>query len=67
MLASNFPDIKKVVEAHSLGLLCDPDVESVTEMVKSLEAKEGSFSFKELSSLSWTKQEEKLVALYEGI
>jgi len=67
VLASNFPDLKEIVQTHGLGLVSKVDVHSLINAIKQLENQESSFGFKNLFKLSWKKQEEKLLALYEDL
>jgi glycosyltransferase involved in cell wall biosynthesis len=68
VLASDFPEIRRVVEQFSLGKVCHPGRESVLAAVLSFVDKppeRGAAS--DLSSLSWDQQTKRLVSLYQRL
>jgi glycosyltransferase involved in cell wall biosynthesis len=69
VIASNFPDIARVVEQFKLGRCCDLDVESIEREVLSIESKRsfGAIDTSELTTLSWQAQALKLNALYSKL
>jgi glycosyltransferase involved in cell wall biosynthesis len=67
ILASDFPDIKKVLEAYGIGECCNLDAFSVREAVIELANSEKSFLFSDLIPLSWQAQEQKLQDLYRQL
>lgn len=69
ILASNFPDIAKVVEEYSLGKCTELEKESIYSAIKEFEnlRKFPKIDSNELYELSWATQENKLIKLYEEI
>lgn len=66
VLASNFPDIKKIIDEYGVGECCDLDVDVVVETIKKIEMNTLDFSFKNLQPLTWQDQEKILLNLYAG-
>lgn len=67
VLASNFPDIKILVEEHKIGRCCDLQLENVVKTIQEMEASEVDFSFNNLQILTWQSQERKLLDLYKKL
>jgi len=67
ILASDFPDIRAVLETYGIGECCNLDAASVCEAVVELAKSEKAFHFSDLTSLSWQAQEQKLQELYQQI
>ncbi|MGE9746017.1 glycosyltransferase [Bdellovibrio bacteriovorus] len=69
VLASEFPDIKAVIDTYGIGSYCSLDVESIRSKVISLQEKGdvARISLADLYPLSWKVQEEKLLRLYDKI
>ena len=67
VLASNFPDISKIVNEYSLGRVCDLKVNSIIHEIMKIEAEDPYFKFHDLSELNWHNQEKKLLAIYQKI
>jgi glycosyltransferase involved in cell wall biosynthesis len=67
ILASDFPDIKKVIEDFELGMVCSFDYESLKKAVKELDHLSPERSTKDLYELSWDRQSDKLINLYKDI
>jgi glycosyltransferase involved in cell wall biosynthesis len=69
VIASNFPDISKVVNQYKLGLSVDLNIEDIAECIKQFESDEldVNFSASDLSELSWEAQALKLKKLYENV
>ena len=67
VLASNFPDISKIVNEYKLGIIVELTVENVTEGVKRFEnnKSELDLSNTDLSELSWDAQARHLTQLYK--
>ena len=63
-LASNFPDMSNMVNAHSLGRVCDLTVSSIVNEIQKFESEDPEFQFQGLSELSWDNQEKKLLKIY---
>jgi glycosyltransferase involved in cell wall biosynthesis len=66
VLASDFPDIRDVLETYSLGLLTTLEPISIKKAIISFEKKkvEVNFSIEDLQPLSWTAQARNLLDLY---
>ncbi|MFT7388548.1 MAG: glycosyltransferase involved in cell wall biosynthesis [Candidatus Endobugula sp.] len=69
VLASNFPDISKIVNQYKLGICVDLNVDGITDGIKRFESKELDMNLRpsDLSALSWEAQALKLTKLYENI
>ena len=69
VLASNFPDISKIVNQYKLGLSVDLNVEDITEGIRRFESDELDIKFNvsDLSELGWEAQAQKLTTLYENV
>lgn len=67
VLASNFPDIKRIVDEHEVGQCCELDVEEIRSAVKNIEKSTATYSAKELEKLSWQEQEKILLDLYRSL
>lgn len=67
MLASNFPDIIEVVDKFNLGKYASLEIEDMFKAIKEFEQMEELPKIKteNLYELSWQKQEEKLISLYQ--
>lgn len=68
VLASDLPDIKKIVEEYNLGKCCPLDSEDIYKKIKEIE--ELNFDQKQkktLYPLSWEFQEKELLNLYQEI
>lgn len=64
ILASDFPEMKKVILKYNLGKICDNSVNSIVNIVKELEQNTKLAIDSDLSELSWQKQSERLLSLY---
>jgi glycosyltransferase involved in cell wall biosynthesis len=69
MLASNFPDIVEVVEKFKLGKYASLEREDMFKTIKEFEEMEElpKIALDNLYALSWQKQEEKLIKLYQEL
>ena len=69
VLASNFPDIKRVVDKYNLGSCCSIDVDEIYTMIKIIEKMETLVNNKndKLYEISWPYQEKKLMETYQKL
>lgn len=67
ILASDFPDIRAVLQAYSLGECCSLDPEAVRKAVLALAKNDKTVSFSDLTPLGWQAQEQKLQELYQQL
>ena len=69
MLASNFPDIIEVVDKFNLGKYSSLEIEDIFNTIKEFQEMEELPKIKSenLYELSWQKQEEKLIKLYQEL
>ncbi len=68
VLASDFPEIKRVVEQFSLGKVCRPDREAVRAAVLSfIDSPPVRGATPDLSPLSWDQQAHSLISLYQRL
>lgn len=67
ILASNFPDIKYLVDKFDLGRCCDLNYDSIRHAIESFELDEPSEINTDLYELSWENQHQKLLNIYHNI
>ena len=67
VLASDFPEIKKVVEKYSLGVCCAPKSEQIRESIDLFVNRSPSNPAKGISELSWNKQAARLLFGYRKL
>ncbi len=67
ILASDFPDMKELIERFDLGTVTASDEASIRLSVLRLQSMERKRINKDLSSLGWEAQAEKLRALYRRV
>lgn len=67
VLASNFPDIARVVDKHKLGIVCDISINSIIENIKTIEILSPKFEFIDIDILSWESQANHLLSFYKEI
>lgn len=68
VLASDFPDIREIVDKFSLGICSGSNIEEIYKSISSLEGSEKldvNLDVDRLYPLSWSHQEEKLLAVYK--
>jgi len=69
VVASNFPDISALVSEFNLGIIVSDTFDSIKTCIREIEEIDVKKSFlnKDLSSLSWDAQTEKLIELYNTV
>lgn len=67
VLASDFPDMRKVIEEYELGAVTDSDLNSITNSIAALQDVGRRRVTKDLLPLSWQVQAELLRALYHRV
>jgi glycosyltransferase involved in cell wall biosynthesis len=67
ILASDFPDMKKVIQDFDLGICSSWDLESIKQKIVEIETEDIKKSTRDLSSLSWQYQAEKLLKAYHHL
>ncbi len=67
VLASDFPDIRTVLEEYDVGECCDLQVDAVRRAINRLGYESSSFHFKDLAPLTWQAQVNKLLSLYSQV
>ena len=74
VVASNFPDMKKVIEGYNLGVTCDPDnpgeIANAINYVLSDEDRYNEMRSNALEAakiFNWENESKKLLALYQGL
>ncbi len=67
VLASDFPDIRIVLEKYNIGECCELNAETIRSSIRRLEGHDTQFQFADLKPLSWQAQETKLVNLYQSV
>lgn len=64
VLASNFPELSRMVAQYSLGVCCDPDPISVRAALSQLTKRRAMRIASDISALSWEAQAARLTAAY---
>ncbi len=67
VLASDFPDIKKLVYEYGIGMCCNLQSEAVVTAIKEIERRGADFPFNNLQPLTWQSQGRKLLDLYRQV
>lgn len=67
ILASNFPDIAKVVQDYELGECCDVSAPAISFAIKKMEVSEYKPNSKRLHELSWSVQADRLKGAYRKL
>lgn len=68
ILGSDFPEIKKIINEHDIGVTCNvEDEDSILNKILKLEGSKNKFQFKNLTKLGWQNQENKLIKLYKQL
>ena len=67
ILASDFPDIKKIIEDFDLGVCSSLNFTDLKQKIIEIELQKLNPSTKSLNSLSWQFQSKKLVNYYNSI
>ena len=67
VIASDFPDLKKIVTLHNLGTCFAPNVRGLTEVIKRQEHSDYDLEQKDLDILSWERQAQKLTRYYSDL
>jgi glycosyltransferase involved in cell wall biosynthesis len=64
VLASGFPEIKRMVEQYSLGVCCDPDPDSVRAALGQMIKHRAPRVTSDITALGWEAQAARLTAAY---
>lgn len=64
VLASNFPEINRLVARHSLGICCSPDVNSLETAISEIIKQRPNLAASNISTLSWKAQIKRLKFAY---
>lgn len=67
ILASDFPEIKKVIDEYALGTCCAPDPDRVRDAIQCLINHRPTRRQIDFSALSWDAQAERLLRAYRGL
>ena len=67
VLASDFPELKKMVHKFKLGLCCKIETRAIEVAIKKIERNPLPKVDSDLSELSWKSQENKLINAYRSI
>ena len=65
VLASSFPEIRRLVEQYSLGACCDPDPSSVRAALGQLTKRRAERVTSDITALSWEAQAARLTVAYQ--
>lgn len=67
VLASDFPDIKNIVDKYGLGLCFNNNASSILNVLRLIETRNFIIETRDYQELSWDKQSEKLLGFYKLI
>lgn len=67
IIASNFPSMKNMIEKYSLGLTCNPDLNSLNHLLSKISEYKRIDKHSDLYELSWGFQEKILIKAYRGL
>lgn len=68
VLASNFPEIERVVHEFSLGKVCEPVPQAIrTAVLSFIDSPPARLTTVDLSPLSWSEQAQRLTSLYQSL
>lgn len=67
VLASNFPEIERLVDMYSLGVCCVPRVDCVRAAIAGLIGREPTRLTSDIHALSWDAQAERLRTAYQNL
>ncbi len=67
VLASNFPDMSELIDQYGLGVVADNEVDSIAQVVLSLQSAKRQQVEADLTELGWDAQAEKLRSLYRSL
>ena len=67
VLASNFPEIKKIVDKYKLGYVCKLNEKSIMKEVKKIQNENKTFEQTNLDDISWAEQERKIINCYSKL
>lgn len=65
VLASDFPEIKKLVETYSLGICCKPTQDSLKSLLCDTIGERPKSVTSDISILSWEVQAQRLISVYK--
>ncbi|MAV65140.1 MAG: glycosyltransferase [Pelagibacteraceae bacterium TMED124] len=64
VLASDIPEISRVVKKHDFGMVCSNNIEYIAKSVNEMSSIKKEYSFRNIEELSWQDQEKKLIQNY---
>lgn len=67
VLASDFPEIRKVIDKYSLGVCCAPEVEDIKRAISAAGSVEHFDDRSALAELGWPVQAERLLTAYNTL
>ncbi len=69
VIASDFPDLRKVINEFGLGFYCDRNVDSIRDLVLKIEQETAQIEIdvKDIYPLTWEAQSEKLNKMYNKL
>ena len=67
VLASDLPELSRVINKYDFGVLCSNSSEEITKSVNEMSLKNNNYSFKNIDDLSWENQEKKLIKDYNNL
>ena len=67
VLASKFPDMSELIDQYGLGVVAENEVDSIAQVVLSLQSAKWQYVEADLTELGWDAQAEKLRSLYRSL
>lgn len=64
VLASDIPEISRVVKKYDFGIVCSNNIEYIAKSVEEMSSIKKDYSFRNIEELSWKEQEKKLIKNY---
>jgi glycosyltransferase involved in cell wall biosynthesis len=70
VIASDFPDMRQLIDSYDLGIYCDPTVEALANVIRTNDAIDSSPTPRKLAdiqALSWGSQSSELKKVFESL
>ena len=67
VLASNFPELARVVKEHDIGITCENSENEMLKAINNLVLSEYKFTFRNIETLSWQTQQKRLADTYKKL
>ena len=67
ILASDFPELSKIIRKFNLGICCNPELNEIISAIKKIEKSQKKFINSDLAELSWENQAKSLLNGYREL